>query len=137
MKAFLFPIKVLKRYCGESRFTTNLMRDGGMQEGLGTAGLPGPSAARLVSEQGWEFPHGWAWPGAAQQRAWVINRIMSPRRASGSCFVAFSGMLLAISDCQKKLSNEQPQSIELQVQKADSDCPYALLADDVFHRKKK
>lgn len=81
--------------------------------------------------------HGWGWPRVAQRRDWAINGIVSSRRASGSCLVASSGMLLAISNCQKKLSNEQPQSTELQVQEADSDCPYAVLADDVFHKEKK
>lgn len=76
--------------------------------------------------------HGWGWPRVAQQRDWATNGIVSSRRASGSCLVASSGMSLAISNCQKKLSNEQPQSTELQVQEADSDCQMMY-----FIRKKK
>lgn len=78
------------------------------------------SGAAAYRSQVGNCPHGWAGPRGAHQRAVVINIITFPHMASGNCLVAIPGMLPAISSlecwtinyCQKKLSNEQPQSAE-------------------------
>lgn len=61
MKALQFPIKVLKRYCGESSFITYLMRNGGMQEGLGTGASLGQMWHGQCQSQAGSFP----WLGMA------------------------------------------------------------------------
>lgn len=121
MKAFLFLNSVLKRYREDSNLTTDLTRDGDVREGPGKADLPwSQERCRCLQDQVGNCPHGWAGPRGERQRAVVFNIITFPHRVSGNCLVAFPGMLPAISSlecwtinyCQKKLSNEQPQSAE-------------------------